>query len=116
MRRQNGFVPGVDVIAYGLADEVGGDGEAGEAGLLQEGPFLFAVGFFVQGAGDVKVVAPAGEFEAVEAEGPGFFGEGGEGQIGPLAGEVGDGTGLGGLLGKMRDLENVGIGVLNWRS
>ena len=49
--------------------------------------------FFAGGGGiDVEVVSPAGEFESVVAH---FFCERGEffeGEVGPLAGEEGDGT------------------------
>ena len=42
---------------------------------------------------DLEMVAPAGELEPVEAEASAFRGEVGERQVGPLAGEQGDGTG-----------------------
>ena len=80
----------VNAVADGLADEVVGNGIAGEAVLGEEGPFLFDVIGFGEGAVHFEMVAPAGEFDAVVAH---FFGEGqevGEGKVGPLAGEKGD--------------------------
>ena len=77
----------VNQIADGLADEVGGNGVAGEAVLFEERPFVLEVIGFAEGAVHFKVVAPAGEFHAVVAH---FFDEReelGEGEVGPLAGE-----------------------------
>ena len=89
---ENGFVALVDVVTDGLADQVAGDGVAGEAVVLQHRPFFVDV--FLGGGGDVdiEVVAPAGEFDAIVAH---FFGEGREffeGEVGPLAGEQRDWT------------------------
>ena len=85
-------VPLVDAIRHGLADEVGGDGVAGEAVVLEELPLLVDVFFTGYSGVGIEVVAPAGELEAVVAH---FFRERGEffeGKIGPLAGEQGDGA------------------------
>ena len=53
---------------------------------------LAAVGVVGERGVDVEVVAPAGELEAVEAPVAGLGGELGERQVGPLAGEQGDGS------------------------
>lgn len=82
----------VDQVADGLADEVIGNRETREAVVGEELPLLTEV-FGIGGGIDVEVVAPAGEFEAVVAH---FFGERREffeREIGPLAGEEGDGSG-----------------------
>jgi len=89
----------VDEIGDGLADEVVGDGVDLEAVLFEEGLFLGAVVGLGVGAGHLEVVAPAGELKAVIAEGGGLGGEGFEGEIGPLAGEEGDGAGHNGSYG-----------------
>ena len=65
-RRQDLRVAGVDVVADGLADEVGGDRVALHAGgseFLALGIAVGLVGFF-----HFKVVAPAGKLQAVVAE------------------------------------------------
>jgi hypothetical protein len=82
----------VDVVADGLADEVAGDGVAGEAVVFQQRPLVVDVFLGIGGGIDIEVVAPAGELDAVVAH---FFDERGElleGQVGPLAGEQGDGS------------------------
>ena len=84
---------GVDVVADGLADEVRGDGEAFHAGGIERGALGIAVGLV--GFIDFEVVTPAGKFEAVVAELFAFLQHGFEGQVGPLAGEEGDGSGHG---------------------
>ena len=102
--RENGLVALVDAVADGLADEVVGNRVAGEAVVLEERPFVVDVFFGGDGGLDVEVVAPAGELEAVVTH---FFGEGGElgeGKVGPLAGEEGDGAGHG--MGKSRGEES----------
>ena len=66
--------------------------------LLKGEPFFLEIasaGLAVEGFGDFKMIAPAGEFEAVVTEGGGFLGENVEREIGPLAGEQGDGAGHG---------------------
>ena len=82
----------VDAVADRLAHEVVGDRVAGEPVVFEHRPFVVDVFLGICGGIDVEVVAPAGEFDAVVAH---FFDERGEffeGQVGPLAGEQGDGT------------------------
>jgi hypothetical protein len=57
---------------------------------LQFGAFGITVGLV--GFFDFKVIAPTGKLEAVVAKAFAFLKHGVEGQIGPLAGEEGDGT------------------------
>jgi hypothetical protein len=77
----------VDVVANSLADEVIGNGEAGQAMIREQLPFFGDVLFRRRCGVHIEMVAPAGEFDAVVAH---FFGEGcelSEREIGPLAGE-----------------------------
>ena len=60
-------MPVINQIAHGLADEVRGNGVAGQPVLLQQRPFFLEVIGFRQRAVHFKVVAPAGEFHAVVA-------------------------------------------------
>lgn len=85
-----GLVAVVDRVADALADEVIGDGPAAQAVLGEEVVALLAVRGGGEGLIDVKVVAPAGELEAIVAPFADALGEGGQGQIGPLAGEEGE--------------------------
>ena len=89
---ENAFVSGIDVIEHGLSDEVVGNGEEFEAVFFEEFAFAGAVGVVGEGFLDFEVVAPAGKFESVVAEFFGFFAECFEGEVGPLAGEEGNGT------------------------
>ncbi|MFT3787570.1 MAG: hypothetical protein QM770_15625 [Tepidisphaeraceae bacterium] len=88
--RQDALVTLVDVVADRLPDEVRADRDAGQAVVLEQFPLLLAVRLVLEGGVDVEVVAPAGEFQAVVAEGLGFLGERFERQVGPLAGEERD--------------------------
>jgi hypothetical protein len=93
--RQDGLVALVDVVADRLADEVAGDGVAGQAVVLEERPLVVDV-FLARGGGiDIEVVAPAGELDTIVAHLLDERGEFFEGEVGPLAGEQGDGTGHG---------------------
>ena len=84
--REDGLVAFVDVVADRLADEVAGDGVAGEAVVLELGPLVVDV-FLARGGGiDVEVVAPAGEFHAFVAHGFDLGQELGDLEVGPLAG------------------------------
>ena len=83
--RQNLRMTRVDVVAHGLADEMGGDGVALHAGFLQLGALGIAVGLVR--LLHFKVVAPAGKFDTVITEGLGLLDHGINGKIGPLAGE-----------------------------
>ncbi len=79
--------------------------------VFKQLPLLVDVFLAVDRGIDVEVVAPAGEFETVVAH---FFRERGqffEGEIGPLAGEQGDGAwhGFGGVADeeRRRDLRSI---------
>ena len=84
------LVAGVDVVADRLADKMCGNGETLQAMLGEQGALGIAVGLI--GFGDIEVIAPAGEFHAIVAEGFDLGEEGFEGEVGPLAGEQGDGS------------------------
>ena len=85
--RQDGLVPGVDVVQHGLADQVAADGEHLQVVLLQDRPLLGAVVVLVEGLIDFEVIAPAGQLQSIVAETAAFAGQLGQGQVGPLAGE-----------------------------
>jgi hypothetical protein len=82
----------VDVVADGLAHQVGGDGVGLEAVGLQDVPARLDVAGVFDGLVDFEVVAPAGQFDAVVAEALGLFADFVELQVRPLAGEQGDRT------------------------
>ena len=90
--RQDGAVALVDRVADGLADEVVADRPAAQAVALEQLAAAGDVAGVAQRLGDVEVVAPAGELEAVEAPAAAALGELGEREVGPLAGEQRDGT------------------------
>ena len=91
--RQDRAVPLVDAVADRLADEVRADRPDVEPVALEELAVRAAVAVVGERLVDLEVVAPAGELEPVEAPVAGLRGEVLERQIGPLAGEQGDGTG-----------------------
>ncbi len=74
-------------IADQLTGEVVANGKQFQAVIGQHRFAGLRVGGVAGGAGDVDMIAPAGEFEAVIAPGFGFFAECFEGDIGELAGE-----------------------------
>ena len=84
---KNGLVTLIDEIADGLTNQVVGNSERREPGISQNAPaFLAVIGRFGSLV-DVKMVAPTGELQSVEAH---LFGERRkfcERKIGPLAGE-----------------------------
>lgn len=90
--RKDALVTGVDVIEDGLSDEMIGDGEEFQAMFFEEFAFAGAVRIVGEGFVDFEVISPACEFESVVAEFSGFFAECFEGEVGPLAGEQGNGT------------------------
>jgi hypothetical protein len=81
------------VVADGLAVQVVGDGVDLQAVAVEQGAASVQVGIVLHGAGDVEVVAPAGDLQAVVAPVGGEAAHLLEGQVGPLAGEQGDGAG-----------------------
>ena len=80
------------VVADGLAGEVVGDREDLEVVLVQDGEPVGDVVVVGGAAPDVQVVAPAGDLQAVEAPAGREPRDLLEGQVGPLAGEEGDGS------------------------
>jgi hypothetical protein len=92
VRRQNRLVPRVDQIADRLADEVVADGQALHAVLGQQCAFVNHVGLGGKRLLHVEMVAPARQLQAVIAHAFGQRRELGQRQVGPLAGEEGDGS------------------------
>ena len=90
VRREDALVAFVDIIAGGLADEVGGDCPAAKVVLREEFPDGFDVARLVDGADDIEVVAPAGELDAFVAHGFDLGEKLGDFEVGPLAGEEGN--------------------------
>ena len=91
----DGLVALVNQVADGLPDQVVADGVDPQAVLGEQVEHALDVAVLVERPLHVEVVAPAGQFQAVEAH---LFGEGrefGERQIGPLAGKQRDGSGHG---------------------
>ncbi len=86
-------MPRVDPVADRLADQVVGNREEPQPVAFEERLFLLDVIGLGQGAADLEVVAPAGELEAFVTEGRRLGRQDFERQIGPLAGEEGDGAG-----------------------
>ena len=85
-------MPRVDQVAHRLPDEVRPEREAVQVVALED--LLDAADVVVLGERpvDLEVVAPARKLEAVEAPAAGLFRELLERQVGPLAGEKGDGS------------------------
>ena len=65
--RQDGLVSFVNQVADRLADEVVRDGETSQAVVREQFPLFTDVSFRGQGAINVEMIAPAGEFESVVA-------------------------------------------------
>src|SRR5580700_7143792 len=92
--RQDRLVAGVDgVIADGLADKVVRDGPALQVVLRQQLVPAGQVPVLAQRPADVEVIPPAGEFEAVVAPLACVPADLLQGQVSPLAGEQGEGSG-----------------------
>jgi hypothetical protein len=85
-------VPLVDAVAHGLADEVSTERPDAETVLLEELALPAGVAAVGDRLVDLEVVAPAGELEPIEAPARTARGELRDRQVGPLAGEQGDGT------------------------
>ncbi len=90
-RRKNRLVAGVNMVADGLAGEVGGNRPEFQPVPGKQREAFRAIVLILR-ANDIEMIAPAGEFEAVVAEVPRLLRDGFERQIGPLAGEQGYGT------------------------
>ena len=72
---QNALVAGVDGIADALAHEVGADGPAVEAVLLQQIALLAHIAVALQRLVHLEMIAPTGQFQAVEAPFAGHLGQ-----------------------------------------
>ncbi len=91
--RQDPLVPCVDRVADRLADEVRADRPAAEPVPLEQLALRLHVAGIGDGPVDLEVISPAGELDTVEAPRLQLRGQVDERQVGPLAGEQGDGTG-----------------------
>ena len=98
VRRQDRLVTLVDAVADRLPDEMRADRPDAEPVLLEELASAVCVAAVGDRLLDLEVVAPAGELEAVEAPARAAGGKLGKREVGPLAGEQGDGTGHSALL------------------
>ena len=74
-------------IAHALANKVGAERVATQAILTQDVPATLDVAIVLQGPVHLEMIAPAGEFQAVIAEGLGLFRQHLKGQVRPLAGK-----------------------------
>ena len=84
---ENGLVTLIDEIADRLTNQMIGDSKCGEAGISQNAPTLLTVVGRFGSLVDVKMVAPTGELQSVEAHLFGKRRKFRERKIGPLAGE-----------------------------
>ena len=89
--REDRAVALVDRVADRLADEMRAQRPAAEARLLEQRAPILDVSRIGKGLGDVEVIAPAGELQAVEGPDGRTLGELRQRQVGPLAGEECDG-------------------------
>ena len=80
------------LVADALAGEVGAERPALESVLVEDALPVADIGGVGRGLADVHVVAPAGDLQAVVAPGFGLPADLFERQVGPLAGEQGDGS------------------------
>ncbi len=103
-----------DRVADRLAVQVGGDGPAAQPVRLQDVLLLLDVRVVLGGPGDVEVIAPARDLQAVVTPLRGESTDLLERQVGPLAGEQGHRAGLlrlrsaGGFPGRGGGLDGVG--------
>ena len=63
------------IIGHALADEVGADGPATETIFLKDIPAALDIAVIFQGFVHFEMIAPAGEFQAVETPFADFCGE-----------------------------------------
>jgi hypothetical protein len=82
-------VPVVNRVADTLADEVIADGPAAQIIFFQQVAFATHIAIIFQRLIHLKVIAPAGQLQAVKAPLADFLGQRFEWEIGPLAGEEG---------------------------
>jgi hypothetical protein len=85
----------IDQVADSLADQMAGNGVAGESVVREEIPEIIAIVCGGRGcrSDHIEVITPAGEFDAVIAHSFDQRGEFCDRKVGPLAGEEGDGAG-----------------------
>ena len=88
----NSLVAGVDIVEDALADEVVGDGKQFEIVFFEQVAFAAAIRVVGDCFVDFKMVAPAGQFEAVVSEISGLFAQRFQREIGPLTGKKCDGA------------------------
>ncbi len=94
---QDRLVALVDVVQHRLADQMSADRVALQPEIVQQLPFPFAVVVFLQCLVDLKVIAPASQFDSVVAELGRRASHLIDRQVGPLAGKKRDGSRHGGL-------------------
>ena len=100
LRRHDAPVALVDRVAHRLPDQMVADRPARRARAARaDRAAARAVARVAQRLGDVEVIAPAGQLEPVEAPPAALLRERLERQVGPLAGEQGDGSAHGFLPG-----------------
>ncbi|MNV56249.1 hypothetical protein D3C71_1485220 [compost metagenome] len=102
--RQDGLVALVNQIAHGLAHQMVADGKTLQAVLGQQCVLVFDVLGRRQRLLHVEMVAPAGQLQAVVAHAFRQRREFCQWQVGPLAGEEGDGSWHGGSKGRRLQL------------
>lgn len=87
LRREDGAMSLIDIVANRLSNQMIGDGERRESGVGQDAPAFLTVVVGRGGLIDIEVVTPTCELQTVEAHLFGKRSEFSEGKIGPLAGE-----------------------------
>ena len=92
VRRKDGFVASIDIVEYRLANQVVRNGEDLQVVLFQQFSLPSTISIVGKCFIDFKMIAPAGEFDAVIPKVLGFFAEIFELQVGPLAGKQGNRT------------------------
>src|SRR5690606_31630160 len=92
IRRQNRLVPLVDDVQHRLPDQVTADRMTLQAPRVEQFAFAAAVAVVLKGLVDLKVVAPASQFDPVITEIGGQASHFFQRQIGPLASEEGYGA------------------------
>ncbi len=81
---------GVDVVEHALTDQVVRDREQLQVMLFEQVAFAAAVGIIGNGAVDLEMITPTGQFESVVTELAGLLAQRLQRQIGPLTGKKGD--------------------------
>jgi hypothetical protein len=92
MSRKDRFVPVVDDVAHGLADQVIADREYIQSVRLKHLTLSDTVAGIVRGPNHIKVIAPAGQLEAIVSPRCSLLCQFRKREIGPLACEECDGS------------------------